>query len=1274
YGPGTGAWLQAVPRLGAMVSLPAGLWQPAAGTRQQKLEGIGAKVAMGGQAKAKKKSKPKRKQSRGAAEHTVMSPQERMKARMQDRAKKKTAEKYTVDQLLEKAEDCMDNFDFSMARMFCQRALDVEPTNLTILDMLGNILHGFVGVEQMKAFQSLTTTHAFLKAVELSPEAGHGKYMYLGQIHTGKEAVQYFSRGVEVMLSTMDAQAQGACGGGAAITAKDVSVAFCSIAEIFFTDLCMEDGAADKCKETLEKALQYDQHSPEALQLMASYLFSLDNTEPLISSEALQHLPGPRPSGSARAEAAVRGGAVAGSRRTNISQFNRQHSSGILNPITSLLQPGTSQHTTIPVWATGWQAGVRQAHRFGQLWGGSVPDAAAGREAVPSHGVRAALASVSSPLPLGPLVFSPPIPLKECGAGWPSPVEEGCDYLRRSVSSWLPSLQKEEVAAASAEEHDQEDEPAQETPELLCPNEFSTSYVVQDRASQCQTLQDGAGRYRMVQDSAGTAGQYRTVQKLQDDTGWCRNCRMVQELQDGAGQYRNCHTTNIPPYESRITTAKLLIEAEQFEASAEPSVMRGMKVSARLPGISLQEGGCSRHGGGININASLPTARRSCATGHGVVPATAEAQTEAALPPPPGLLIGRLAEGELLRDGGAEITAEGPRRKMTTRLKTFVLIGERKNRCPLMFKPLSVDQSSSSTLCHAGFALLVTAATFPLCQADHTLRHMDETTRALPLVMATEVLEGLLEEDDEVVQVSVVFVGLAVLSAVGQAWYRSRHRKLQKVSQNLPYQGKEGLSTPSSLGRQVCPRRPLWADRSVHAVLSVQTGLCTPSSLGRQICPSCPLWADRSVHAVLSGQTGLSTPSSLGRQVCPRCPLWADRSVHAVLSGQTGLSTLSSLGRQICPRCPLWADRLNSMFREHCPLAVASPGELAMVLETAIGISDDPWRTSGSEPFLSSEVAVSKHVKSLAFHSTRLMSTTLAYWLDTQGSVFTFCHYQMRGGETEEERKRRRGREEERQVERRRGREVERRRGREEERWRGGKTGGEEERKRGGEEERRKDRWRGREKERKRGGKTGGEEERRRGREVERQVERKREGEEERWRDRWRGGEEERRRGREVERQVERKREGEEERWKDRWRGREKERKRGGETGGEEERRRGREVERQVERRRGREGEEERWKDRWRDGEVERKSWRDREVEEGVGDTGREDRLYVKLCCEDPPLLEHTEQLLGELGGEETVAGEDDDGGVGGGPSLDDIADDFVQSSDDDEEEDAMEH
>lgn len=47
--------------------------------------------------------------------------------------------------------------------------------------------------------------------MELSPEEGHSKYMYLGQIHTGAEAVQYFSKGIDVMLKAKDKQAQEVC-------------------------------------------------------------------------------------------------------------------------------------------------------------------------------------------------------------------------------------------------------------------------------------------------------------------------------------------------------------------------------------------------------------------------------------------------------------------------------------------------------------------------------------------------------------------------------------------------------------------------------------------------------------------------------------------------------------------------------------------------------------------------------------------------------------------------------------------------------------------------------------------------------------------------------------------------------------------------------------------------------------------------------------------------------------------------------------------------------
>ncbi|MEQ2261335.1 hypothetical protein XENORESO_008897, partial [Xenotaenia resolanae] len=139
-----------------------------------------------------------------------------MKVRMHEKAKKKTAEKYSVQQLLEK--EYMDTFDFEMAGLFCQRALDVDSNNLQALDMLGHICSELGDMQKAKSI-SFVTLSALLPHVLV-------------------------------------------------ISNESIFVSFC------LCDCSMEEGAADKCREFIEKALQYHHDNPEALQLMASYLFS----------------------------------------------------------------------------------------------------------------------------------------------------------------------------------------------------------------------------------------------------------------------------------------------------------------------------------------------------------------------------------------------------------------------------------------------------------------------------------------------------------------------------------------------------------------------------------------------------------------------------------------------------------------------------------------------------------------------------------------------------------------------------------------------------------------------------------------------------------------------------------------------------------------------------------------------------------------------------------------------------------------------------------------
>lgn len=46
---------------------------------------------------------------------------------------------------------------------------------------------------------TLTPTHLLLRSIQLAPEQGHEKYMYLGQLREGKDALQCYQKGVELM-------------------------------------------------------------------------------------------------------------------------------------------------------------------------------------------------------------------------------------------------------------------------------------------------------------------------------------------------------------------------------------------------------------------------------------------------------------------------------------------------------------------------------------------------------------------------------------------------------------------------------------------------------------------------------------------------------------------------------------------------------------------------------------------------------------------------------------------------------------------------------------------------------------------------------------------------------------------------------------------------------------------------------------------------------------------------------------------------------------------
>ncbi len=68
--------------------------------------------------------------------------------------------------------------------------------------------------------------YCFCKAVEISPDEGASKYLYLGQLCSSEEAVEYILKGIDLLKGV----------GQRADSGNELSAAYCSLAEIYLTD------------------------------------------------------------------------------------------------------------------------------------------------------------------------------------------------------------------------------------------------------------------------------------------------------------------------------------------------------------------------------------------------------------------------------------------------------------------------------------------------------------------------------------------------------------------------------------------------------------------------------------------------------------------------------------------------------------------------------------------------------------------------------------------------------------------------------------------------------------------------------------------------------------------------------------------------------------------------------------------------------------------------------------------------------------------------------
>ncbi|KAJ3116068.1 hypothetical protein HK098_006715 [Nowakowskiella sp. JEL0407] len=201
---------------------------------------------------------------------------------------------FTLSHYLSQAISALSNLEAQLAIQILKKALETFPQTPSLLELLG--------IAEMDSIQPEYTEQeiqqcqeraklCFLQAIEFEDSVegvdaeerrgkGYDRYLYLGQLSEGKDAIGFFEKGVEVLKAEIDLIEQNNPNSSdeTAVLKRKISTALCSMCEIYMTDCCDEPEAESSCDQYLKHAFQIDSSNPEVHQTYAS--FKLSQSDP----------------------------------------------------------------------------------------------------------------------------------------------------------------------------------------------------------------------------------------------------------------------------------------------------------------------------------------------------------------------------------------------------------------------------------------------------------------------------------------------------------------------------------------------------------------------------------------------------------------------------------------------------------------------------------------------------------------------------------------------------------------------------------------------------------------------------------------------------------------------------------------------------------------------------------------------------------------------------------------------------------------------------------
>ena len=205
---------------------------------------------------------------------------------------------YEQQHLLVQARHALETSHVSLAFQLCSQFLEKHPDDPIALELAAEIALDMDKDVQAQAY--------LIKAIDIAPDTGSGKFLMLAGLEQGHEAVRLYERGVALLeqelIALNNTPTNPSLQGVAVVEEEEeeedvltqrrdmvrkAAEALVAATEIYLTDLCFEQDAEQRCEHYLTQALQLDPSCASAHATLASV--RLSQCRPDDARSSLQH-------------------------------------------------------------------------------------------------------------------------------------------------------------------------------------------------------------------------------------------------------------------------------------------------------------------------------------------------------------------------------------------------------------------------------------------------------------------------------------------------------------------------------------------------------------------------------------------------------------------------------------------------------------------------------------------------------------------------------------------------------------------------------------------------------------------------------------------------------------------------------------------------------------------------------------------------------------------------------------------------------------------------